>query len=61
MLTSYINAFQKHYPSKKVEIKPTKPKKGTGEAQWHVYIDGDHGNRAMTASEIHQATLDFNK
>jgi hypothetical protein len=60
MIAEYIEAFQRCYPGRSVELKPKRDNR-TREIRWRVIIDKDGGDRLLSDDEVKQATRDFNR
>jgi hypothetical protein len=60
MIAEYIEAFQRCYPGRSVELKP-KLDNRTREMRWRVIIDKDPGDILLTEAEVKSATRDFNR
>lgn len=56
-IADYEAAFLVAYPQKTVQVKKA-PARGDV-AQYHVIIDGDKGDRTLTAAELKEATKAF--
>lgn len=58
MIQEYIEAFGRHYPQKRCEIKP---KRIRGELRYRVFIDGDAGDITLSEADMREATRMFNR
>lgn len=59
-VASYIEAFNKHYPAKHIEVKPRKADL-LGQQRFAVLIDGDAGDITLTESDMRSATRMFQR
>lgn len=59
-MQSYIDAFQKCYPSANVSLKFA-GKDNKGLPKYWVIIDGNKGDRPLTFAEMSEAISAFNK
>lgn len=61
LAANYIDAFNKAYPQKKVEVKRKFNRQGKLMG-FNVIIDGEDGShRLLTTNEMHEAIRDFNR
>jgi hypothetical protein len=58
MIAEYMEGFQRCYPGKTVELRPVKVRR---EIRYRVIINGEGGDRLLSADEVKSSTRDFNK
>lgn len=59
MIAQYIEAFQRCYPQKRVEVKEVRV--APGDYRYKVIIDGEAGEARLTLEDMKYATQLFNR